>query len=212
MHPEIKFCGLTRPEDAACAASLGASYVGAIFAGGPRHITAERASEVFAAAGTDVQRVGVFANAAMRDIVAAARTAKLEVIQLHSDVTAREVDKVRRETGCQVWGVLRVANGELPSAAADLIATADAVLLDARVDGQLGGTGVQISWDVVADSLSTLRGHRAVILAGGLKPENVRRAISVLHPDVVDVSSGVESSPGIKDHARMRAFSEAVWV
>ena len=211
MHPDIKFCGLTRPEDAECAAALGAGYVGAIFAGGPRAITPEHAAHVLRAAGEDVQRVGVFASASIRDIVAAARTASLEIIQLHGDATVKEIEKVRRETGCQVWAVLRTSDGALPAGAADLIGAADAALLDAKVDGVLGGSGTTIPWAALAEQLAPLRGHRAIVLAGGLKPDNVRQAIATVRPDVVDVSSGVESAPGLKDHNRMRAFSEAVW-
>lgn len=211
MYPEIKFCGLTRPEDAECAAALGAGYVGSIFAGGPRAITPEHAAHVLRAAGDEVQRVGVFASASIRDIVAAARTASLQIVQLHGEATVKEIEKVRRETGCQVWAVIRTADGALPPGAADLIGSADATLLDAKVDGALGGTGVAIPWPLLAEQLAPMRGHRPIILAGGLKPDNVRRAVETVRPDVVDVSSGVETAPGLKDHERMRAFSEAVW-
>jgi phosphoribosylanthranilate isomerase len=84
------------------------------------------------------------------------------------------------------------------------------VLLDAYVDGALGGTGVALPWSELSRSVDRLRGHTTIILAGGLKPTNVALAIVALAPDVVDVSSGVEDAPGIKNHDRMRAFRDAV--
>jgi phosphoribosylanthranilate isomerase len=97
----------------------------------------------------------------------------------------------------------------LPEWAEELFHEADAVLLDARVQGRLGGTGVKLEWGSLADSVSALRGRTPVVLAGGLNPENVAEAVRLMAPDVVDVSSGVESAPGIKDHAKMRAFFDA---
>jgi phosphoribosylanthranilate isomerase len=211
MAPDIKFCGLMRPEDAEHAASLGARYAGVIFAGGPRNLSAERAAEVFAPLGEELQRVGVFARADVRAIARVVRTASLDVIQLHGDATIEEIEAVRDETACQVWPVLRISGAEFPPDAAGLIEAGDATVLDARVEGRLGGTGVALPWRDIADSLRHVRGERDIVLAGGLTASNVRDAIAVLHPDVVDVSSGVESAPGIKDHARMREFSEAVW-
>jgi phosphoribosylanthranilate isomerase len=87
---------------------------------------------------------------------------------------------------------------------------ADAVVLDAAVVGQLGGTGVAIDWAALAPEMHRLRMRGRVVLAGGLRPENVARAVALATPDIVDVSSGVESAPGAKDPERMRAFARAV--
>jgi phosphoribosylanthranilate isomerase len=92
----------------------------------------------------------------------------------------------------------------------ELLDSADGLLLDAYTPAALGGTGVSFSWSSIALDLQAIRGTTPVILAGGLRPENVADAIAALAPDVVDVSSGVESAPGIKDHDRMRAFRDAV--
>jgi phosphoribosylanthranilate isomerase len=105
--------------------------------------------------------------------------------------------------------VVRVTD-TLPPDVADLLSLADALLIDARVKGSLGGTGVTVAWDALAGELGRVRAERPIVLAGGLAPENVARAIRTLRPAIVDVSSGVESAPGIKDHARMRAFATAV--
>ena len=91
-----------------------------------------------------------------------------------------------------------------------LIVASDGLLLDAFSPSGLGGTGVSFGWSAVADELRMIRGEKPIILAGGLRPENVGEAIAALGPDIVDVSSGVERAPGIKDHERMRAFRDAV--
>jgi phosphoribosylanthranilate isomerase len=110
----------------------------------------------------------------------------------------------------EVWAVIRVSGSELPPDSLALFSVADAVVLDAKVSGRLGGTGTTFDWDPVARTLDRQRTRSRIVLAGGLNQDNVAHAIRVVAPDVVDVSSGVEAAPGIKDHARMRAFSDAV--
>ena len=206
---EIKFCGLTRSEDAAYAGSLGAAYLGVIFAGGPRMLTPARAASVLDGCLTAARRVGVFGRARPGEIGEAVRAARLDVIQLHGDPTAADVASARDESGAEVWAVVRITD-TLPPDIDALFAAADAVLIDARVPGSLGGNGVPVEWEALQRELAMKRGGGRVVLAGGLAPENVGRALATLRPDVVDVSSGVESAPGIKDHARMRAFAAAV--
>lgn len=209
---EIKFCGMTRSEDAAFAATLGARYVGVIFADGPRRLTPDRAEQVVSALPASVARVGVFGGHSADDVAEHAARLSLDVVQLHGDLDARLIADVRQRWSGSVWAVHRVAAGApLGPGVGDLFDTADAVVLDARVDGRLGGTGVALPWRELRESLDPLRDRRArFVLAGGLKPENVADAIEALAPDVVDVSSGVEVYPGIKDHDRMHAFRAAV--
>jgi len=215
---EIKFCGMTRAEDACAAAALGASYVGVIFAGGPRRLTVESAAVVLHDVPKSVRRVGVFADASHEVIAESARRLALGVVQLHTDCDAAAVTRIRGAFGGEIWGVLRLATASIPDFAAELFAAADAVLLDARVPGKLGGTGVTLPWRELAEQLSRLRAKREkggggsakLVLAGGLNAENVTEPIRLLRPEIVDVSSGVETAPGIKDHARMRAFRDAV--
>lgn len=210
MSIEIKFCGLTRPEDAAEAVSLGAAYTGVIFAGGPRTLTAERAAAVLMDVPATVSRVGVFAGQTADEIVRTAEMVGLAVAQLHEARTAAAIESLRRNFGGRVWAVVRLASGRLPADIGDLLAAADAVVLDAYIPGALGGTGVALPWDELSQQLAELRGDHEIILAGGLRPENVVRAIAAVAPNVVDVSSGVERAPGIKDHQRMRDFRDAV--
>lgn len=223
---DVKFCGLTRVTDAEQAVSLGAAYTGFVFAGGPRHLTIESARSLaeaitLAESGSDVRsrgatvdrrlrRVGVFASERAEDIAHVVDLVGLDVVQLHGGGGAPLADALRRRTNAAIWIVAHVGHEGVSLASVTDALTADGLLLDAKVEGALGGTGRSFDWDRVAGSLAPVRGRLPIILAGGLRPENVARAIEVLAPDVVDVSSGVESAPGIKDHARMRAFVDAV--
>ena len=213
MRTEIKLCGLTRAADAREAVALGARYVGVILASGPRRLSVEKAAEVLAGIPSTVRRVGVFGDMDADAIASAADRLGLGALQLHGENGARLADGLRASFEGEVWNVLRLRDGRLPKAAAALFDTADAVLLDAHVAGKLGGTGVTLPWKQLVDELDAIRngGNGArLVLAGGLNSENVGEAIRLLRPDVVDVSSGVETAPGIKDHARMRAFRDAV--
>jgi phosphoribosylanthranilate isomerase len=207
---EIKFCGLTRAEDAEYAVSLGAAYVGVVFADSPRRVDPEVASAVVGGVRGRASTVGVFGPATVEMIATVASEAGLDVVQLHGDPTPGVVERVRPFFAGEVWAVVRIEGSQLPGEAAALLGVADAVVLDAKVSGRLGGTGRAFDWDGVARTLDRRRVRARVVLAGGLNPENVADAVRIVAPDVVDVSSGVETAPGIKDHARMRAFSDAV--
>ena len=204
---EVKICGLTRAVDAEYADAAGASYLGVIFAGGPRQRLPQHARETLA--GRRARKVGVFADQPAIEIAEIARQVGLHVVQLHAVSEPERVQAVRAATGLEVWAVVRSADGSLPANAEEIADEADALVVDALVPGQLGGNGVTIPWLELGESLDAMeRGHR-VVLAGGLTPENVGEAIDYVSPMVVDVSSGVESAPGIKDHARIRAFIAA---
>lgn len=201
---------MTRVEDAAFAVSLGAAYVGVIFAGGPRMLTVNRASEVFALV-PQQKRVGVFGDQSTEEIARVADELQLSVVQLHGDSNPRRIEAIRRDFQGTIWKVQRVATAR--DLAVDLtgLAANDGILIDAYVPGTLGGTGVALPWAEIAEDFAALQATcRKLILAGGLNPGNVGQAIRALAPSVVDVSSGVELSPGIKDHQKMQAFRDAV--
>lgn len=207
----IKFCGITRVEDARQASLLVADYVGVIFAESPRQVGARAASAIFEAAGPDVAHVAVFGQGEVDDISAMAEDVKADVIQLHGGAQPHEVEALRGSFSGEIWAVIGLDPGAsaLPPEAEKLARVADGVLLDTRVAGRTGGTGVPFDWRRLADAVVALRDRTRVILGGGLDPGNVAAALRALRPDVVDVSSGVEAFPGIKDHGRMRAFTEA---
>jgi phosphoribosylanthranilate isomerase len=217
---EVKFCGLTRREDARQVGPLGGRYAGVIFAGGPRQVDPSTARAVFAELSAEVLRVGVFAGQSPAEIAKIAGLLELQVIQLHGDPQPDIVRRMKDATGAMVWAVVRVLPaddpgdirparaGRLAERVAELDGVADAVLLDALVAGRLGGTGHRFDWTLAGGSARP-RVSR-LVAAGGLAPDTVAEAITALRPHVVDVSSGVEAAPGVKDHERMRAFAEAV--
>jgi phosphoribosylanthranilate isomerase len=201
---------MTRPQDAAIGAEIGASYIGVVFADGPRRVTAAQAKKIFDAAGKAVKHVGVFGTNDPDEIARMAEETHLDIVQLHNDPTLSDLRAIRGKFSGEIWAAIRIAGSHIPHEAEALFDTADAIVLDARSEKQLGGTGKALPWNDLAVDLARDRGSSAVVLAGGLKPGNVGSAVRTLAPDVVDVSSGVESAPGIKDPWLMREFYAAV--
>jgi len=210
---KIKFCGLTRAVDAATAKRLGASHVGVIFAESQRRVTAEQAREILDSA-EGLKRVGVFGpgRGAIPNVIRTSRQADLDVIQMHGNFAPDDIAHIRADFDGEIWAVIPVdsATGALPDAWEAIADVADAFLLDSRVGTSTGGTGKAFPWGASAESIQRAAALLPVILAGGLNPSNVAQAIKTLRPSIVDVSSGVESSPGIKDPALMQAFAEVV--
>jgi phosphoribosylanthranilate isomerase len=199
----IKFCGITRPEDAHEAARLGAWAIGLNhWDPGRRRVDPAVAAEIGAEMRRRLEVVGVFVNAPLDEIARAVEDESLTMVQLHGDEGLSFCREVRRRTGCPVIKALRVS-GRADVQAAEAFRT-DYHLLDAHRPSSPGGTGESFDWGL-------LRGRRSkvpLILAGGLRPDNVAAAIAEVRPFAVDVASGVESAPGIKDHALMAAFAE----
>src|SRR4051812_16262620 len=159
---------MTRGEDVAFAAGLGATYVGAIFAGGPRHQTVDGAQRVLAASVPPPFRVGVVAEQTPIEIAGLVNTLRLHAVQLHANPTVERIDQVRASTPAKIWAMLQVPGDELPANFSDIAVAADAIVLDARVSGGLGGSGVTLPWTQLARSLSKVRGRCRIVLAGGL--------------------------------------------
>lgn len=186
--------------------------MGTILTESPRRITAEHARSLFRALeGTTVRSVCVFGDEPVDDVIESARRAGCGVVQLHGrGNAAAAAERLRAELDVEIWHVVRVGPEGIAPEERTGVEGADGVLLDTLAVSALGGTGVAFDWTAVAGDVRDLRFGRCLIVAGGLKPENVRGAIERLAPDVVDVSSGVESSPGVKDPQRMAAFMTAV--
>jgi phosphoribosylanthranilate isomerase len=157
--------------------------------------------------------VAVFGDQSTEAVIQIARELALDVVQLHGHRSAEEAAHIGHLSGCAVWPVLRIAGTELPPEAEVLAAVQRTLVLDAHVVGQLGGTGVPLDWNGLAESVRRLRARvpgLMLVLAGGLRAENVREAMRLLSPAVVDVSSGVENAPGVKDPVRVQRFVQAV--
>ena len=208
---KIKFCGLTKSADAAHAAELGAFYGGVIMTKSVRQVSPADAREIFDAA-PELKRVGVVGKEPISRILRAAEKAELDVLQLHRHLSADECEQLREEFDGEIWAVLGidVESSELPESWKSMADSVDALLLDTSVHGRAGGTGRTFDWDAIASRTIEIGRDIPVVLAGGLNPDNVARAITTLHPAVVDVSSGVESAPGIKSPEMMTAFARAV--
>jgi phosphoribosylanthranilate isomerase len=201
----VKFCGITTAEDAREAARLGAWAVGLIHdANSPRRCTPEAAAEIGAELKRQTEVVGVFVDAPLDELVRAAENASLTMLQLHGHEGPAFCREAARRTGCKVIKALRVRSAaEVQAIEAH---RTDYHLLDAYHEGRPGGTGESFDWDLVARRRSQV----PLILAGGLRPDNVAEAIAIARPFAVDVASGIEASPGIKDHGLMAAFMESV--
>jgi phosphoribosylanthranilate isomerase len=209
MTPAIKFCGMMRAADVHFAVELGAGFVGAIFAGGPRLITADHARRMFDGV-EGARRVGVFGEQTADEIARTVETARLDIVQLHADPTPPFIEEVKAKTGVETWAAIRVANRLENGQLSALSSCADAILFDARAESALGGTGRAFDWSLLANARKGRSAPARIVLAGGLTPRIVGEAIARVRPDVVDVSSGVESAPGVKDPQLMRAFVDAV--
>jgi phosphoribosylanthranilate isomerase len=207
MPVRAKICGLTRPGDAAAAVAAGADYLGVVFAGGRRLVSATAAAEIRAAAG-GVPVFGVFGEQSVDEILRLTGAAALQGAQLHGAYGPADAARLRAE-GLHVWRVARLA------APADLdllrqsTVEADAVLVEPRVGHAAGGSGIPLDLSLARAARARLAGA-TMVLAGGLTPETVTLAMALVRPDVVDVSSGVERLPGIKDPDKIARFLEAV--
>lgn len=207
----IKFCGITRPADAAFAAELGASHVGVVFAPSARKISFATARKVFEAAGPELQHVGVFADSSAEEVAAIAREVKLDVVQLHQQIDDGFIDALRRSFAGDIWPVIGVENPKKAIKQVEEVPLrSNGIVLDTSIKGKSGGTGKTFNWAALSPLMAKEPRVTALIIAGGLTPKNVAIAIAAFGPDIVDVSSGVESSTGVKDHKLMTAFAEAV--
>ncbi|HKT06917.1 MAG TPA: phosphoribosylanthranilate isomerase [Gemmatimonadaceae bacterium] len=211
MAIEIKFCGLTRPADAALVGPHGGTYAGVVLASGPRRLDAARAALVLDALSPGIKRAAVFGSQSVDEIADLSRRLRLDVAQLHGDPSPATVRDLRDalQSPTNVWAVVRVSNGEdAARAIAELDGVADGILLDAAHAGTLGGSGTVFDWSALP--VGARPEQSTFIVAGGLTPDNVAHAIRTFQPDVVDVSSGIERARGIKDPERMRDFARAV--
>ncbi|MCC6235852.1 MAG: phosphoribosylanthranilate isomerase [Verrucomicrobiales bacterium] len=198
----VKICGITRVEDALAAVQAGADALGFMFyPPSPRYLSVEQAAAITRELPPFVARVGVFVDASEERVREAASVAGLDTLQFHGKETP---EYCRSFVGWRVLKAFRMQN------AASLQAVEAyrgmAWLLDSYVAGAFGGTGQTFNWDLACEAV---RRGGSVVLAGGLTVDNIARAVAAVGPYAVDVSSGVESEPGRKDPALLRAFVKA---
>lgn len=205
----IKVCGVTLADDAARVAAAGVDYVGLNFwSRSKRCLALERAALVAAAvrgAGPALI-VGVFVDASPDDIAAVLAVVSLDAIQLHGDETSEQVVAISRVAGRELWKALPVSTADDVERLEQW--PVEAIVLDAP-SPQRGGSGAQFDW-ALAQHARRRHPARKLMLAGGLRPDNVGAAIHAVQPWAVDVASGVEAAPGVKDAAALAAFVAAV--
>lgn len=196
----LKACGITREEDAAAAARLGFNAIGLVFAASPRRVEPDQARAIARSAPAGLIKVGVFVNEERREVERLMKYCGLDMVQLHGDEDASYVARFARRA------IKSFAPGpDFDDALLEAFPGCFAFLLDARDPVRRGGTGKLSDWDTAA----RLARHYPVIVAGGLTPSLAARAVLAVRPFGLDVSSGVETAPGIKDPEMMRCFLEA---
>ena len=202
QRTRVKVCGITRQQDLMAAYRAGADAIGLVFFNkSPRAVTAEQANTILNSIPPFITRVGLFVNAEPEFIRSVLDTVYLDVLQFHGEETNNQ---------CVAYDkpfikAIRVSESTDLNAKIAEYPDTMAILLDSYVKGVKGGTGITFNWNQIPNQRS-----KPIILAGGLNPENVAKAITQVNPDVVDVSGGVESEPGIKDHNLIKAFIQEV--
>jgi phosphoribosylanthranilate isomerase len=200
----IKICGITNSADALAAVEAGANLLGFNFyEKSARYVSTDEAAKIRAQLPKRIEAVGIFVNAAPPDVAAVCKSLKLDAAQLHGDESPEDVAEAARSV--PVIKAFRV-EPDFRLETLEEFPEAFAYLFDAAQTGQYGGTGRTTDWDVARRAALASR----IILAGGLKVENVAAAIRIVRPYGVDVASGVESKPGKKDHGRLREFIQEV--
>lgn len=202
-RPLVKICGVCRPEDAVAAVEAGADFVGMVFSQESKRRVDEADAalivEAVRGASDEVRSVGVFVDEDPGRINEIADKVGLDMIQFHGSETRESIEKVNRPS----INAVRVGRA-LPELDPDL--EVDWILYDTLVQGQEGGTGRTFDWTLLVAHASR---HR-FFLSGGINLDNVRRAIETVHPDAIDVSSGVEDAPGVKNHSKIEALIRQV--
>jgi tryptophan synthase beta subunit len=202
VNTQLKTCGLTRRGDVEAAIKAGAKYLGFIFYDkSPRHVTPEQVKEISRDLPEGVKKVGVFVNASIDNIKQVVEFCALDVVQLHGDESPEFALQLK---GIEVWKALSLRNADDMNYAENY--PADAVLVDAMNAEQYGGTGQLCDWSLAAE----LSSMRPVILAGGIAPSNIVEAIAQVKPVIIDVNSGVESAPGIKDKNKLANIGKQI--
>jgi phosphoribosylanthranilate isomerase len=198
---KVKICGITREEDARLAVRAGADALGFVFVKtSKRWIPPERAAAIITDLPSQVLPVGVLVNTPGEEIRRLMDVTGIRLVQLHGDETPQEAS----DLGAPVWKTFRV--GPAFDATALAAYNVDGYLLDTMVDGMMGGTGKTFNWQIAVGA----KQYGPVILSGGITPDNVQQAIREVSPYAIDVSSGVEASPGRKDPARIARLFDAI--
>ncbi len=202
IRTRVKICGITQSQDALSAVQLGVDAIGLVFyENSPRKVSVEQARQIVNQLPPLITVVGLFVNAERDWVQSILEQVHLDLLQFHGEESPKYCESFHRP----YIKALRMQEQVNIKNFMQYHSLAKAILLDSYVAGVKGGTGITFDWQKIPSDLS-----KPIILAGGLTPENVEQAITLVHPYAVDVSGGVESSKGIKDQAKMTAFMRHV--
>ncbi len=202
----IKICGLRRTQDIEYANILKLDYIGFIFAHSKREVTKEEAVRLKKELDKSIKTVGIFVNRDIEEVIDIARSVELDVIQLHGDEDSSYIEEIRgilksKKMNTELWKAIRVKNSQSLRGIEGL--DVEGILLDTYSKEAYGGLGETFDWSIVSD----LKLDKKIILAGGIDEENVEMAKQIVKPDIIDISSGVETD-GFKDFEKMKIFVE----
>jgi phosphoribosylanthranilate isomerase len=207
----IKICGNTNLEDTHFAAECGADAVGFVFAPSPRRVEADQVRQITQGLPAALEKYGVFVDAGFDEIVSTVEACGLTGVQLHRSADEHVCLRLRQHFAGRI-SILQVVNYkalEFEQQLKELSQNGDPILVDSSTAKAVGGTGISFDWHDARSVLQRTAPNLRLVAAGGLAPENVKRAIQILQPWGVDVVSGVESKPGKKDPKRVQAFIES---
>lgn len=212
----VKICGITDRPALEAAAHYGARFVGFVFyPPSPRSLPLDQAAQLARSVPAKIGKVGVFVDPRDDELAAILERVPLDMIQLHGDESVARIETLRARTGRKIVKAIRVARAEDIAAARPFAAVVDWILYDAKISagqglGLPGGNAIAVDWTLLSGR--AIAGREGWLLSGGLSAENLRDAVKITGALAVDVSSGVESAPGRKDPAAVRAFLEAAAV
>ena len=203
MRTRVKICGITRCEDAAIAVDAGVDAIGLVFyEKSPRFVTLDAAAEISQSISPFVSRVALFKDAGQEQVESVLQHVEVDLIQFHGSEPAAFCESFTLPYIKALGMIGHERDAEFLHQGASTYASAKALLLDGHAPGEAGGTGHSFDWASIASV------EKPIVLAGGLNAENVKQAVETVRPYGVDVSSGVESSPGIKDKEKVMAFMQ----
>ena len=204
---KVKICGLSEPESVTVAANAGAAFIGFVFyKASPRYVTPEQAGKLARLVSKDVEKVGLFVNPSEEDLENALKHVDLTMLQLHGQESPQHLAQIRGRFSLPIIKAFNIADQSDLEELETYDPVADWFLLDSKPQNASmpGGTGIAFDWSVLENRTFT----KPWMLSGGLNAKNIETALKHLEPDALDVSSGVESEPGVKDLNKIKAFIE----
>lgn len=210
---DVKICGLSDPENLAVAIEAGTRFVGFVFyPPSPRNVSFDTAFHLARAVPTGVRSIGLFVNPKDEQLERTLTGIQLDMVQLHGDEPPQRINEIKERFSMPVMKAIRIRDENDLKDVEEYEAAADWLLFDARPENASlpGGTGESFDWNILKAHIQKREFKKPWMLSGGLNADNVKEALSILKPNAVDISSGVESTKGVKDAEKIKSFIKAV--